>query len=1030
MVAITFHWLYKISKKILKKKPNPLERWKLKTADWIGFTSYIERKLDTPSPDIKDINSTVETYTSVIIEAANKFIKKKKSLSRHKSVPWWNAECEQAIKESKNAFYNYKKCNTEYNLIEFKRLRAKARYITKKAKKDSWNHYTSTITNSTPPSEIWNKIRRIRGTVGTHNITSLYNNNKFITTNRDIAEALAETYEQNASDSNHHQAFIEHKNQVENQPIPPFTSVNDHLNIPITINELDDVLPHCKNSSPGSDNLPYAFLQHLPRNGKEQLLRIYDKILKAQTFPEKWHEAIIIPVLKPKKPRNNVSSYRPISLTCTMCKILERILNRRLLWFLETNHLLTDTQSGFRKNRSTNDNIINLETEIHEAFANKQQMLAVALDLEKAYDITWKRRIVHILYDWGIRGDILAFIHNFLNNRTFRVRANGALSNKKNLKNGIPQGSVLSATLFLVAINSIVENVSAPVKINLYADDVILYIKGKNNRAMQEILQQTMHKLEDWSLKTGFRFSLQKTKFILFSKKRRFPQLHLKLHGSSLQSTQTIQFLGVKFDRKLTWKEHFDYLKQKCAAGINLMKVLSHHYWGASTDSLLNIYRSIVRSRLDYGSIAFTTARKSYIKTIDRIQHKCLRLALGAFPTTPIESLQCIANEPPLSLRREQLSLIYATTISTTPNNFNYRNTFSTRFKSIFNSKPHIPPPFYHRIGALENKLGIQINTSLPLLTSLVPPWTITNININDQLTLNKKSDTHPLVIKNAFTYITEQQPNTKFIYTDASKTEHGVGSAVVTPETIFKFRLPKESSIFTGELYAIHQALVHIRNHTGSNYTICSDSMSSLASFSQIYPSHPLVSIIKQLLNQLQNLGTTVNFVYTPSHVGIPGNERADHAAKEAVQLPIESVTQIHIHTDYKHHIKKLIKQEWQNQWNRNNISHLYQIKPSTSTSLILPSSRRQQIAITRLRLGHTRLTHSFLMQKEDPPVCNNCNARLSIPHIIQECPTYFLSRQKHNISENLEIAMGNSMTNIHQLLEFLKEIQLVNKI
>ena len=112
------------------------------------------------------------------------------------------------------------------------------------------------------------------------------------------------------------------------------------------------------------------------------------------------------------------------------------------------------------------------------------------------------------------------------------------------------------------------------------------------------------------------------------------------------------KFLGLIFDNKLTFLPHIKMLKTKCLKALDILKVVSSSDWGADKTILLNLYRTLVRWKCDYGSIVYGSARKSYIKILDTIHHQGLRLALGAFRTSPVESLYVEANEPSLYNRR------------------------------------------------------------------------------------------------------------------------------------------------------------------------------------------------------------------------------------------------------------------------------------------------------------------------------------------------------------------------------------------
>ena len=129
-----------------------------------------------------------------------------------------------------------------------------------------------------------------------------------------------------------------------------------------------------------------------------------------------------------------------------MCKTMERMVNDRLVWYLEKHKLITNFQSGFRKQRGTVDHLIRFETFIREAFIKKEHVVSVFFDLESAYDTTWKYGILNDLYSFGIRGRLADFISTFLNDRQFKVRVGDIFSDSHEQEMGVPQGSILSVS--------------------------------------------------------------------------------------------------------------------------------------------------------------------------------------------------------------------------------------------------------------------------------------------------------------------------------------------------------------------------------------------------------------------------------------------------------------------------------------------------------------------------------------------------------------------------------------------------------
>jgi hypothetical protein len=187
------------------------------------------------------------------------------------------------------------------------------------------------------------------------------------------------------------------------------------------------------------------------------------------------------------------------------------MVNRRFTWYLETNHLVSELQSGFRKRRSTTDQLVRLESFVRKAFVRGEHAVAVFFDLEKAYDTTWKHGILQDLESAGLWGRLPTFICNFLANRKFRIKSGANLSDTYKQEIGVPQGSILSGTLFVLKINSIVNGLPPVVKGSLFVDDFLICYRSKNMQSIERVLQGHLHKIDMWANNNGFRFSQLKT---------------------------------------------------------------------------------------------------------------------------------------------------------------------------------------------------------------------------------------------------------------------------------------------------------------------------------------------------------------------------------------------------------------------------------------------------------------------------------------------------------------------------------------
>lgn len=335
-------------------------------------------------------------------------------------VPWWNLEIKSALKEKKRLLRSLKISFNYTDYEKFLQSRQICRKLIREAKKTSWTEFIQSINSKTPSSIVYKKIRSISGKIKHHQITSLNINNQIITNTNQICEAMANSFASTSSSSHYSPNFLNHKNQTERVTLNiPEDHEREIYNKPFSIQEMESSIDKCKGTSPGPDRTHHYMFKNLNKKGKIELLNLFNRIYLDREIPSTWKEAILIPILKSGKDPKITCNYRPISLTNCSCKILERMINKRLTWWIESKNLFSKFQSGFRKNKSTADNLGFLESKIMEAFSNNEYLIAIFFDLEKAYDVTWRHRIVTELIDLGIEGNLVHFVKNFLVNRSF-----------------------------------------------------------------------------------------------------------------------------------------------------------------------------------------------------------------------------------------------------------------------------------------------------------------------------------------------------------------------------------------------------------------------------------------------------------------------------------------------------------------------------------------------------------------------------------------------------------------------------------
>ena len=288
------------------------------------------------------------------------------------------------------------------------------------------------------------------------------------------------------------------------------------------------------------------------------------------------------------------------------------------------------------------------------------------------------------LHEMGLKGRLPLFIDNFLKGRKFKVRLDNTHCSLNPQEEGVPQGSILSPTLFTVKINSIIYALPEDIEKSLYVDDLAVYCQSGNMAIIERRLQGCPDKLVTCADENGFKFSPTKTLCVHFCKKNGLqPEPNLKLYGQQLPVEEQVKFLGIFFDKKLSFIPHIKYMKDKCRKALQLLRVISSKDWGGDRTTLLKIYQSHIRSNLDYGCIVYGSARQSYLAVLDPIANQGLRLCSGAFRTSPIESLQVETGEPSLKTRRLKLSLQYYMKMKANPENPAYSCVVNPEFQEI-----------------------------------------------------------------------------------------------------------------------------------------------------------------------------------------------------------------------------------------------------------------------------------------------------------------------------------------------------------
>ena len=483
------------------------------------------------------------------------------------------------------------------NMNNYKRAAADFKRTIRRTRKKYWRDYCSALTAETAMNRIWKVFNSMKkrqppdtyplqsnvflsafekAEVFSHHFAAIYNDTITIAN-----EDLLSLHVQNAIEFNH-----------------------NAYNIPFKLSELGSVIGGLPtNKAAGLDDIPYEFIRNLDPPAESFLLRIYNYCWSNSVFPESWKTAIILPFHKPGKDPSNPVSYRPISLLSTFGKVFERLVFNRLYWFLENSLKLPEFQAGFRKQRSTQDQLVRLEHFICRGIKEKQVVLTIYFDMSKAFDRVPHLAVLYKLSNMGVKGRMLGWIKNFLSNRTFQVNLLGEMSSANNLGiQGVPQGGILSPLLFIVFISDLPAFLD--VSCSAFADDICLFTSANSMQQAILKMQRALNGFKVWADKWGLKINADKTSYQYFTRQRITQQVYLKYGTEDLNYSRVYKYLGLWFDSPyLTWRDHISNLTDSCKKRLNLMKACSSSSWGADRDTLLKIYKATILSKIQYGAV-------------------------------------------------------------------------------------------------------------------------------------------------------------------------------------------------------------------------------------------------------------------------------------------------------------------------------------------------------------------------------------------------------------------------------------------
>jgi len=810
----------------------------------------------------------------------------------------------------------------------------------------------------------------------------------------------------------------------------------------ITMDELEgSILKLKKETAPGPDHFYTELFIKSGTELRRKLLEIFNQSWESGILPMNWRRANVKFLKKPNKANyNQASSYRPISLTSVVAKIMERIITYRLEGFAETFNIIDPEQEGFRHFRSTTNALMSITQDIFNGFNKSQSTAAVFIDFEKAYDSVWREGLMVKLFRNGIKGEMWIWINAFLSHREARCIVNTHTGNWYQTHIGLPQGSVISPILFNIFIKDMFSKVSAD-KCK-FADDATIWHTNSDKKIIEENLQEDMNKILKWSRQWRMKISRDKTEFCVFSREKQDKEtIKLRIDNQQLKYNKNPKVLGMILDEQLIFNEHLEYITKRAKRSLGIIREIKG-IGKIPTKSLLQIYDSMVCSIFNYASSIWQIGKTNSLDKINEIQRKGLAMCLDLPTQSSMETLEVISGTLPVDLRREEMAIRQLGKINSYNNIVPIKRKLE-EWKEIETPETHISPlgKMYQQAVDMKKTENIDIESIEPqyefqgLINTVHRPDYWRNLGSSKTRTKHQEEEGRRIINDQ----LNLQSVNSAIAFTDGSCMGNpgpcGSGAIIYNNDEEIKLKraISNRGSILLAELMAIKIVLDHVigtRNSNLDNITIFSDSQTAIGILTLNWKSEnyfQAINEIKKQIKYLKDQGITTNIIWTPGHAEVNGNEIADNLAKEAAKeaetivIDNQTITK----QDVKKAARESVTKKWQTRWeNSNSGRHYFRFHKTVKDKVKkdLPNKQMYNI-MNSLRSGYSKLNsyQKHINQHINTENCEFCNQKEDVEHFLLHCKNYEMIREE--LIQKLYFIKGNLQVDLDILLEVNSE-------
>ncbi len=524
-------------------------------------------------------------------------------------------------------------------------------------RRSKWREFISTFSNNVNTSRLWRVLKSIDNKQPNAPNQAIEFDQTQYTNARDIANRFNKQFSsigphKSSRDTRH---FVRRFKRLPLNDSPQFT-----------FDEVRAAVDRSNNTKAfGPDNLTIFHLKHLGQGGIQYLTDLFNLSLRKCQIPSIWKTSTIIPIPKPGKDPKSSASYRPISLLCPAIKVFESLLLPTL-----NNHLLLQQhQHGFRPKHSTTSALLSLTNCALNGFNRKNppdRTIVVALDLTKAFDSIPHTKLIDKVSNTSLPSSVTRWLSNYVRGRKSRVNFRSQLSTARTIHTGVPQGSVISPTLFNFYISDLPP---PPAQVNLvsYADDITVFTSNPKISVMERDLNDYLPLLDKFLSDHGLVVSTGKSSVSLITSQTQQHNLHPQvfLRNTLLPLNKTPKILGVTFDPLLTFTPHSQNTIKKASRRTLVLKALTGTNWGQDKETILFAYKMFCRPVFDYASPIWTPVlAETNFKKLQVTQNSALRIATGCHQMASMSHLHQECEILPVQQHCELLAAQYLATIS------------------------------------------------------------------------------------------------------------------------------------------------------------------------------------------------------------------------------------------------------------------------------------------------------------------------------------------------------------------------------